>query len=213
MTAIMILMVPELLGSLNPLLRHELSGSATGLQVLAVALAVPALLAIAGLWRGRSWALWAVLVVLSLQTTIELAALAEHVERALTAINLILISVTALMVFRATITPSPNISDYQRALFAVIPVLRRMPPETCRRECKQPRASGSAHSATWLSGFVTGRADDPQAPRRRGRRTTRESGPPWRAVSRNDSDRSSRAAGQRCRSSIGCSGCRVARAR
>ena len=51
----MILMVPELLGSLNPLLRHELSGSATGLQVLAVALAVPALLAIAGLWRGRSW--------------------------------------------------------------------------------------------------------------------------------------------------------------
>src|ERR1035438_7749417 len=29
-------------------------------------------------------------------------------------------------------------------LFAVIPVLRRMPPETCRRECKQPRASGSA---------------------------------------------------------------------
>ena len=120
MTAIMILMVPELLGSLNPLLRHDLSGSATGLQVLAVALAVPALLAIAGLWRGRSWALWAVLVVLSLQTTIELAALAEHVERALTAINLILITVTALMVFRATITPSPNLSDYQRALFAVV---------------------------------------------------------------------------------------------
>ena len=116
----MILMVPELLGSLNPLLRHDLSGSATGLQVLAVALAVPALLAIAGLWRGRSWALWAVLVVLSLQTTIELAALAEHVERALTAINLILITVTALMVFRATITPSPNLSDYQRALFAVV---------------------------------------------------------------------------------------------
>jgi hypothetical protein len=60
------------------------------------------------------------LVVLSLQTTIELAALAEHVERALTAINLILSTVTALMVFRATITPSPNISDYQRALFAVV---------------------------------------------------------------------------------------------
>jgi hypothetical protein len=77
----MILMVPELLGSLNPLLRHDLSGSATGLQALAVALAVPAVLAIAGLWRGRSW---------------------------------------ALMVFRATITPSPNISDYQRALFAVV---------------------------------------------------------------------------------------------
>jgi len=55
MTAIMILMVPELLGSLNPLLRHDLSGSATGLQVLAVALAV---------FMSRMWP-WAIKVLLA----------------------------------------------------------------------------------------------------------------------------------------------------
>src|ERR1700730_8428879 len=96
-TVIIVLMMPELVRILGLFPRYAFGEGGTELRILAVALALFTLLTLAGLWWRKRWALWAVLVVVSLQATIDLGALAQHVEETLAVISLILLAAITVL--------------------------------------------------------------------------------------------------------------------
>lgn len=117
--AIIVLMLPELVSILSPL-SYSLSEGWIELVTLAASLAVFTLLTIAGLWWRKSWALWAVLVVVSFQCTIDLGALAQHIQPTLALISLFLLGAITVLVFVERIPSITGVSVYQRILFGFV---------------------------------------------------------------------------------------------
>jgi len=100
--------------------RHALAERVVELRGLALAVALLTLLTLAALWWRRPWALWAVLVVVSMQATIDLSALARHVEEAAAVASLILLVATTLLTFRHGVPASAGVGVYQRVLFGLV---------------------------------------------------------------------------------------------
>jgi hypothetical protein len=119
-TAIMVLMVPQLVGIFWRFPRHTFGEAGIELRILAVALALFTLLTLAGLWWRRPWALWAVLVVVSFQATVDLCALGRHVDATLALASLVLLAPLTALTFHAGVAPEAGVSPYQRVLFGLV---------------------------------------------------------------------------------------------
>jgi hypothetical protein len=120
MPAIAILMAAELVGIFGLLLPYAFNESGTEFQILAGALAIVALLTLGGLWRRRSWALWAALVVVSLQATINLCAIARGIQAAQAEVSFVLLAAITVLVFVEGAPATPNVGSGQRVLFGFV---------------------------------------------------------------------------------------------
>jgi hypothetical protein len=118
--AILALLVPELLLSLAPLWGRELVGDQPTLRLLALMLTLACAVTFAGVWRRRTWALWSVLVVVSVELTIELCAQAQHIGGAFTAAGFLLLAISLVAVFALAAVPGARNSVYQRVLFGCV---------------------------------------------------------------------------------------------
>jgi hypothetical protein len=118
--AILALLVPELLLSLAPLLGRELEGDPPALRLLALMLTLACGATFWGVWRRRTWALWSVLVVVSVELTIQLCARTQHVGSTFTAASFILLTITLVAVFGLAAIPGSQTNAYQRALFGCV---------------------------------------------------------------------------------------------
>jgi uncharacterized membrane protein (DUF2068 family) len=118
--AILALLVPEMLLSLAPLLGRQLAGDLSTLRVLALALTLTCGATLVGVWRQRPWAPWLLLVVTSMELTIELSALAQSVGRTFTATSFLLLAITLMAAFAQAPVPGPRNSVYLRMLFGSV---------------------------------------------------------------------------------------------
>jgi hypothetical protein len=120
MPAIAILMAAQLVGILGLLLPYAFNESGTEFQILAGALAILALPTVGGLWWRRSWALWAALVAVSLQATINLCAIAWGIQAARAEVSLVLLGAITILAFVEGVPATPNVRSGQRVLFGFV---------------------------------------------------------------------------------------------
>src|SRR5438876_6358874 len=119
-TAIVILLLPQLVGLLGLFPLYAFTAGDIGLRIFAVGVALSALFTLLGLWLRKSWALWAALVVVSLNVTIDLFAWATNYDRLATSFSILLLVAVVLLAFRQGQAPSRRISLHQRGLFAFV---------------------------------------------------------------------------------------------
>jgi hypothetical protein len=120
LTAIIILLLPHLVGLLGLFPYHAFTVGDVGLSIFAVGSAVVTLLTLAGLWLGKSWALWATLIVVTFKATIDLFAWAIDLDRIGPPIGAVVLLIITILVFRQAVPPTPRVTAYQRALFACV---------------------------------------------------------------------------------------------
>jgi hypothetical protein len=118
--AMIILMTAEVVGVLGVLLPYAFNENRTEFQILAATLASLALLALGGLWWRRPWALWAALVVVSLQATIDLCAVARGIYAAQGKVSFLLLAAITGLTFVEGMPATPNVRFGQRALFGLV---------------------------------------------------------------------------------------------
>jgi hypothetical protein len=119
-TAIIVLLLPQLVGILGLFPYFAFSEGDIGLRVFAVGVALFTLLTLAGLWMGKPWALWATLAVVPFKATIDLFAWAQNFDRALTLPSALLLAAVVILVFREAVPPVQQVSAYQRVLFGFV---------------------------------------------------------------------------------------------
>ena len=120
MATITFLMAVELVSVFGLLLPYAFTDNDTDFQILAAALTVFALLALGGLWRRRSWALWVVLVVVSLQATIDLCSIARGIHAAQGQVSFVLVGAITALTFVEGTPARPNVRFGQRVLFGFV---------------------------------------------------------------------------------------------
>jgi hypothetical protein len=118
--AILVLLLPQLVGALVLFPHYTFTQADTDLQVFAVGVALFSLLTVAGLWLGRPWALWATLVFVSCKATIMLFAWSTDFDRIGPLISAPLLAVIVVLVFREAVAPVRQVTAYQRALYGCV---------------------------------------------------------------------------------------------
>ncbi len=119
-TAIIVLLLPQLIGIFGLFPRYAFAESAIGLRVFAVAVALFTLLTIVGLWLRKPWALWATLVVVAVKAIMDLSAFVHNVDPTLTPVSMLLLAVIVVLVFREAAPPFAQVGAYQRVLFGLV---------------------------------------------------------------------------------------------
>lgn len=121
-TAIIILLLPPLIGIFGLFPRYAFTESAIELRIFSAFVALFTLLTLAGLWLRKRWALWATLVVVSVLATMDLPVWLQNFDSTLTPINILLLVAIIVLVFRDAGPPVTQVSAYQRALFGFVVV-------------------------------------------------------------------------------------------
>lgn len=118
--AIVVLLVPQLVGILWLFPKYAFQEGSLDLQILAVGVALLALVALSGLWLEKSWASWAALVLVSFVATYNLFALSLNSYLVHVAIGLALLFAATMLLFLKEDEPSSRVSAGQRLLFGSV---------------------------------------------------------------------------------------------
>src|ERR1700693_2884950 len=89
-TAIIILLLPPLIGIFGLFPRYAFGETAIELRIFSACVALFTVLTLIGLWLCKRWALWATLVVVSILATMDLPAWIQNFDPTLTPINILL---------------------------------------------------------------------------------------------------------------------------
>jgi len=118
--AIMVLLVLHLPSIVFLFPRYAFTVGGTQLRVFAVGLALFTLLAIAGLWLRKSWGLWATLVVVACNATVDLFFWSEGITPVLAIVSWAALTLIVALVFLEGAPATGGVTPYQRALFGSV---------------------------------------------------------------------------------------------